>query len=326
MNGNAPLNDQMRFFEQDASCVKVTPIVCGTFTLPERAFVSPVDPDAKRLVPSLSFLIQHNGERTGVTRILFDLGLRGKPEAYTPEIQAHLNNRRPLNHNAASLILERNGFNPRSVDAVILSHVHWDHHGDPSDFAGATFVVGNGSMEVLEQGLPGRGSHSHFDPNLFKGCKVIELSDAKPSRNVITEPDSSMTGFATHLKDLQWDACAPFGATLDVFHDGSMFVIPAPGHLPGHINLICRTSPNRLMYLAGDAFHDERLLSGEKNIATWEDQGQYFCIHFDKAMAEETIDRIRQFQKLCDQAGVELEVVAAHDCDWLAANRVRCLE
>ena len=117
-----------------------------------------------------------------------------------------------------------------------------------------------------------------------------------------------------------------FGLALDLFQDGSVFILPAPGHLPGHINLLCRVGQRRWIYLAGDAFHDERLLSGEKSIATWVDDGQHFCIHYDKREAERTIGRIRELQELCKSEGVDLDVVAAHDSGWIAVHRDGCLE
>jgi glyoxylase-like metal-dependent hydrolase (beta-lactamase superfamily II) len=105
--------------------------------------------------------------------------------------------------------------------------------------------------------------------------------------------------------------------TLDLFGDGSLLIIDAPGHLQGHINILAHTSssPDRYMYLAGDACHDRKLLTGEKEIGEWVDTGgNGCCIHVDREEAERTIERIRVL-------GAEgVEVVFAHDGEWESEN------
>lgn len=117
----------------------------------------------------------------------------------------------------------------------------------------------------------------------------------------------------------------PFPHTLDLFSDSTVFIINAPGHLPGHINLLCRISlsPPKYVYLAGDACHDIRLFTGERQIATWQDdQGKYCCIHADIETTKETLKRIREVQRegLDVEGGgrAEVEVVFAHDWAWEA--------
>lgn len=113
-------------------------------------------------------------------------------------------------------------------------------------------------------------------------------------------------------------------AVLDVFGDGSLYVVDAPGHLQGHINLLARVADDhggsKWVYLAGDACHDRRIMSREKKIGEWLDaHGQACCIHADRSKAEETIERIRSLEK----NGVE--VIFAHDVKWESdvRNRMR---
>jgi glyoxylase-like metal-dependent hydrolase (beta-lactamase superfamily II) len=115
--------------------------------------------------------------------------------------------------------------------------------------------------------------------------------------------------------------------TIDVFGDGSLHIVDAPGHLPGHINLLARTAHTEgdggWVYLAGDACHDRRIVRGEKEIGEWRDAGGHVCcIHADRGRAEETIRRIRSLE---EEEGNGVEVIFAHDVEWecRASNRRR---
>jgi hypothetical protein len=72
------------------------------------------------------------------------------------------------------------------------------------------------------------------------------------------------------------------------------------------------------VYLAGDACHDQRILTGECRIAEWKDSnfpGKTCCIHADPYKAMETIKMIRHLQTGVGSLG-EVEVILAHDADW----------
>jgi glyoxylase-like metal-dependent hydrolase (beta-lactamase superfamily II) len=161
-----------------------------------------------------------------------------------------------------------------------------------------------------------RGGHSFFESDLLPEGRTVQLSN--PSTASTGELPSKDRG-TINLEGC-WKASDTLPQTLDVFDDGSLLVVNAPGHLPGHINLLARCSNNRRVYMAGDACHDRRLLTGEKSIGEWEDaHGHVCCIHADRNQAEETIGRIRDLE----QEGVE--IIFAHDVEWEndPANRAR---
>ncbi|OQN97912.1 hypothetical protein B0A48_16223 [Cryoendolithus antarcticus] len=271
----------------DQVYVTVSPIAGGFITLADKFFVSPADPEAKRTVPSLTFLVTHpgttafGGDESKPFRLMFDLGLRRAKERYPKKLQDHIDGRAPhaLPPGVAAQ-LKAGGLDPSDINLVMLSHVHYDHHGDPEDFPNAKFLIGHGAMEVLKHGLGSIASHQHFEPDTLPEDRSSELSD----------PDGS-----------DWHPLGPFPAALDLFSDGSVYVIDTPGHLPGHVNLLCRL--------------------GEKDIGTWQaPEGHTLCIHLDQAGAAASIERLQKLQIL---GGDEVELVAAHEDEWWEKNKSR---
>ena len=114
--------------EKEAT-VQVHALQAGHLTLPERFFVHPASDTARRTVPSLSFLIQHEDPISRkVTRVLLDLGLRRCVERYPEPIQKHISTRQPLTTDPdVTKSLATGGLGPDDIDYVIYSHVHWDH-------------------------------------------------------------------------------------------------------------------------------------------------------------------------------------------------------
>lgn len=208
---------------------------------------------------------------------------------------------------------------------LITCQVHWDHVGEPRDFPRSTFVVGNGSLDVLHgRSVTLRGNHSFFEADLLDPTRTIELSDPG-SKEESSAHTGTPNGSSPHsIFSKPWQALDHLPSVLDIFGDGSLYIVDAPGHLPGHINLLARVadtsapSGTRFVYLAGDACHDRRILCNEKEIGEWDDaQGHRCCIHADRPKAEETIQRIR----VLESQGAE--VILAHDSDWEGNERNR---
>ncbi|ETN40683.1 uncharacterized protein HMPREF1541_04962 [Cyphellophora europaea CBS 101466] len=285
--------------------VSVHALNAGSLTIPEKFFVVPSDPDVKFTVPSLSFLVQHTtGSKT--TRLVFDLGIRRDTSLYPDVLQAHIKSREPITTQPdVTASLAEGGLKPDDIDYVILSHVHYDHVGYPPDFPTSHFLIGPGAAALLSGNTTlNIGSHSHFEPDLLPSDRTTEL----PS------PTTSSSSTSTH----KWTPLPPFAHAIDFFNDASLFIVNAPGHLPGHINLLCRVSPDKYVYLAGDACHDVRLFTAEREIATWIDgDGRQCCIHADREQTKETLRVMR------DAVEKGVEVVFAHDWAWEREARER---
>lgn len=109
----------------DKATVSVHALPAGHFSLPEYQFVHPVSEDARKTVPSLAFLIQHQDLQSGqVTRIVFDLGLRRDIKRYAAPIQKHVETRQPMTTDPDVVkSLAKGGLTPKDIDYVLYSHV-----------------------------------------------------------------------------------------------------------------------------------------------------------------------------------------------------------
>jgi glyoxylase-like metal-dependent hydrolase (beta-lactamase superfamily II) len=303
--------------------VQISALEGGQLTLPERLFVTDADPEKRATVPSLSFLIRHptpqpNSPRS-TTNIVFDLGISRDLSSYMPAMQSHISNRQPIiTHPDVADTLRAGGLDPASdIDFVMLSHVHWDHIGTPSDFPNSKFAVGSGTLHLLSHGAGSHYPAEIFDPDLMPKDRTYELP---PTENSSITAASQQTSHKWSPLPLSTsNTSSPFPHTIDFFNDGSLYIIDAPGHLYGHINLLARVGPEKWVYLGGDCCHDVRILKGEKGIALYDDgHGGMRSVHVDTDIASETIERVGKLMGRED-----VEVVVAHDGGWREKNRGR---
>lgn len=242
-------------------------------------------------LPVLSFVLRHS--RTHEP-LLFDLGIRpdlDKLSIGSSELTANMGmTLRGVDIPAA---LERGGLSRADVKHVCLSHIHFDHTGDPKAFPNATYILGGESRKVIEEKGPD-----------FHGTFIsIEVPC---ERTAFLELDD---------EDRRWTPLGPFPRALDFFGDGSLYIVDAPGHVGGHINLMVRTSADGgWAFLAGDSAHDWRLITGEAGIGFHRVWG---CAHRDPVTAQETIGRIKALKDY-----PRVRVLLGHDVPFVEAHKV----
>ncbi|KAL6308686.1 Cerato-platanin-domain-containing protein [Sparassis latifolia] len=267
----------------------VSALEAGHVEIPLPWILDTASAEDTSVLPALSFLFTHSV--TGAT-LLFDLGVRRDWERLPPAI-VHRIRTMPFHINVPQDVAESlraGGADPAQIQTVCISHIHLDHYGDTTPFTGAKFIVGGASRSLFEPGYPA-------DPN------SVSASDLLPQdRTEFLEIDDA------------WKPIGPFPRALDFYGDGSLYLVDAPGHLPGHLNALVRTSPDGgWVYLAGDSAHDWRLIHGEAQIARTDRWG---CAHVDVQQAKVHFGRIKELQE-----NRRVRVILAHDTPWYEENK-----
>jgi len=112
------------------------------------------------------------------------------------------------------------GYRPSDITYFALSHYHSDHTGNANAFAGSTWITQKAERDFM-------------------------FGD-KPEGIIQPATYSALKGAKTRILDNQ---------ELDVFGDGTVRLIPTPGHTPGHQVLLVRLPKRGPVLLAGDLYH-----------------------------------------------------------------------
>ncbi|KAJ3802517.1 beta-lactamase-like protein [Lentinula aff. detonsa] len=276
---------------KDQAFCTVSALESGHLNLPLPIFLDNAAPGSAILAPSLSFLLHHSKTDK---KLVFDLGIRKDIENAPPAVQewivaASFHTSVPQDVTES---LTHGGLSPSDVDTVCISHCHWDHTGDTKPFVNSEFIVGAASASFFKPGYP-EDPDSPFTSDLLPQgrTRFVELHEHPP--------------------------LGPFPHALDLYSDGSLYIVDAAGHLPGHLLLIARTSADGAwILLGGDSAHHWNLITGESKIADGRPGFPSGCAHLDKEAAELTIQRIREFWKL-----PRTRVILAHDEPWYKENK-----
>jgi N-acyl homoserine lactone hydrolase len=138
--------------------------------------------------------------------------------------------------------LERAGYSAADVRTAVVSHLHADH-------VGCIAEIPQADLYTAEEGLEYMRGPDHPERHLVFRDR-IEIPGAR-WRPIPFQP--------TQVPDL-----APFTEAFDLMGDGSMIVLPTPGHLEGSVSMLVRRGDAPPLLLIGDLTYDEDLLQRDQ--------------------------------------------------------------
>jgi N-acyl homoserine lactone hydrolase len=116
--------------------------------------------------------------------------------------------------------LAATGYTPKDITYFAMSHYHSDHTANANAFASATWIVQKAERDFMFSDKP---------QGIIQPAQYSALRNAK-----------------TQLLD---------NTDFDVFGDGTVVVMSAPGHTPGHQVLFVKLPKTGPVLLAGDLYH-----------------------------------------------------------------------
>ncbi len=133
--------------------------------------------------------------------------------------------------------LATRGFDAADVRTAVISHLHFDHVGGISELPNAELLV----------------SAKEWD----------RLSGSQPERDWILREHIEIPGMKwrpIEFEPMDDPLVALFGGGYDVAGDGSMILLPTPGHTPGSMSMLVRSSGLPPILLIGDLTYETELL------------------------------------------------------------------
>jgi len=175
------------------------------------------------------------------------------------------------------------GYQPSDVRVAVLSHLHEDHIGGIPYLPNAEFVVSDLEWRELAKPAPElRGFlRAHIDRPGVRFRKIQFEATNDPT-------------------------LAPFSAMFDLFGDGSLILLPTPGHTPGSISLFVRRTTGAPLLLVGDVTYEAELLEAGRIPGVGDKSG---------------LRRVSAMVRELERRHPDLAVLPAHDPG--AADRLR---
>lgn len=222
-----------------------------------------------------AFLIKH-----GDSTLLFDTGLGSQvAQQYQQDMPRWA---RPFFKYNEPVVTARSQLDQAGVapvQAIVISHSHWDHASGLGDFSGATVSVPAAELDVIHHAGDGFGG-------------------AWPSQ--VNVPGIKWQTF--EFKPVPFEG---FAASLDWYGDGSVVLVPLYGHTPGSVGAFVKVDSGRRYFLVGDAVWRAAALK-ESRPKFW---AARWLVDHDIEQTQQVIDQIRAVA----ERNPGLTVVPSHD-------------
>jgi glyoxylase-like metal-dependent hydrolase (beta-lactamase superfamily II) len=127
------------------------------------------------------------------------------------------------------------GYRPADVTTAVISHLHQDHIGGVREIPGAELLVSADEWRSLHR----------------------PMAEARGLlRDHINVP--GLRWSPVEFTTLEDPSLAPFTTGRDLFGDGSLVLLPTPGHTHGSMSMLVRRGDAPPLLLAGDLTYDVR--------------------------------------------------------------------
>lgn len=171
--------------------------------------------------------------------------------------------------------LKQAGFSADAVRTAVISHLHFDHVGGIAEIPQADLVVSSEEWQSLKRPHPERHGIFH---------RTIEIPGARWNTIVFEPTDDA--------------SLAPFTHAFDLMGDGSLILLPTPGHTTGSISMLVRRDDGPPLLFIGDLAYAMELLQQHQIPGTG-----------DVAQLQDTYAKVLGLKERMP----ELVILAAHD-------------
>ncbi len=254
---------------------------CGSVTIPECIAVRGAISFAPRVITHSAVLIRHPR-----ATFLYDTGLCA--DVYTYLVSQSLLFRKTLaNFTLEQPLrdhLQRLGIGYGDLDFALLSHLHWDHVSGIPDIPGVPLRINRVEYDAARYGL-------------------FAANNGLVSQLMCDNPIA--------LFDCAGPAYEGFRSSYDLFGDGSVVLVPLPGHTAGNTGMFINRSNGSRVFLLGDAawVSENYMRPATMHPFIWSG------VTSDDATARETLIQLHRYAK----RHPNIPLIAMHDAALQAA-------
>ncbi len=248
---------------------------CGSITLPELVAVRGSLSLAPRVIVHSSVLIRHPQ-----ATFLYDTGLSSNIHDYLThrslffrKTLANFTLEQPLSEH-----LRQRALKPEDIAFALLSHLHWDHVSGVPDLPGVPLRVNRVEYEAARYTL--FAQHGGLTRQLLGNHPLTCFDCTGPTYE-------------------------GFRSSYDLFGDGSIILLPLPGHTAGNTGMLINRANGSRVFLLGDAVWvaENYLTPATMHPFIWS------RVTSDDATARQTLIDLHNFAL----AHPEIPMIAMHD-------------